>query len=379
MAKKKASRGLVKEGTLFKKYGAALASQILAEDEERLVIPTRLLAFNHQIGGGLPYGKILELFGEESSGKSLLGIDFAYCTQQLGGVVIWVDSEHALDRYWAKLNGLNLDRIMLFRESGIEKISDFIADSCLYWRSKLTKNEPILLVIDSIAALEIMANKNSNHEDGKADMGNRAKQIDKMLRIRHELLHDLGIGTIAINQLRSKIGASQFEDPDTTPGGKAMKFYASIRIGVYGGKQIRIKINGEEEVVGRVTSIRVKKNKVAPVRKTLKGVPVFFNPDYRVGFEKYFELPNLLVRMGAVKRKPKSSRYFDKAGNVIATSEEKFLAVLNSNEELRRKLIRKAGINTISTCQKKLESINKNLFPIAENNYEKHSEDESDN
>lgn len=376
MAKKTLGRKLISEAALYKKYGAALASDILSEDEEKLVIPSRLLAFNNQIGGGLGYGKIMEIFGEESSGKSLLALDMSYCTQALGGIVIWADSEHALDKYWAEANGLDISKIVLYRESSIERISDFVADACLLWRSKLTNNEPILVVIDSIAALDTLVNKNTSHEDGKADMGNRAKQLDKFLRIRHELLHDLGVSTICINQLRSKIGASKFEDPDTTPGGRALKFYASIRIGVYGGKQIKMKINGEEEVVGRVTSIRVKKNKTAPVRKTLKAVPCYFNSDYKVGFEKYHELPNLLVRLGAVKRKPKSSRYFDKAGNVIATSEEKFLAILNSNEELRRKLIRRSGITTITTCKKKLVEIKTNLYPIDGISYSKHEEEE---
>ena len=104
-------------------------------------------------------------------------------------------------------------------------------------------NEPILLVTDSMAALDCMENINSKMVDSKADMGNRAKAIYKMFRIRSEMLFKLGVCQIWINQLRKNLSAGMFQDPDTTPGGAAMKFYASQRIGFYGGKQITQKMN----------------------------------------------------------------------------------------------------------------------------------------
>ena len=146
MAKK--AKGKLKvqsESALRKKYaGSGRATDIVVSADEMLWLPSRFLALNNQFGGGIPYGKILELFGEESSGKSLLAFDFAYCAQQLGGVVLWADAEYAFTRDWALQNGLDLDRVELFKEKAIEVISDWSVDMAIYYRSKLVNNEPIL-------------------------------------------------------------------------------------------------------------------------------------------------------------------------------------------------------------------------------------------
>lgn len=364
MAKKK-KMAISTEGKLRKKYHSNTASNIVLPSDEMLWLPSRFLALNELLGGGVPYGKILELFGEESSGKSVIAYDFSYCAQALGGQVLWADSEFAFTHDWAITNGLDLDRVELFPEKSIETISDWSLDMGYYYRSKLKNNEPILLVIDSIAALDCMDNMESSQVDAKAEMGNRAKAIDKMLRTRNGSWEKLGISVIAINQLRSKIGASKFEDPDTTPGGKALRFYASQRIGVYGGKQIKAKLKGEENRVGRVTSIRVKKNKVAPPKPTIKSAPVYFVPEYKdyVGFDRYFGLPDILVRHDVIVRKKGSSRYYFK-DKMIANGEPALLKLLEKDDKLRAKLIRRSGVNTISTTRKKIEKIDKNLFPV---------------
>ena len=214
-------------------------------------IPTRFLAYNYQLGGGITFGRLMEIFGEESSGKSLAAYDFAYCTQQLGGVVLLADAEQAFTNKWAEQNGLDLDRVLILRETSVEVISDWIAQYSLYWRSILTHNEPILVIIDSLASLDTSENINSQMTDSKADMGNRAKAIYKMFRIRSELLSKLGVTMICINQLRKNLKAGMFQNPDTTPGGQAMKFYASIRSGFYGSKTITEKHKGKEVKVGR--------------------------------------------------------------------------------------------------------------------------------
>lgn len=266
-------------------------------DESKLPwLPSRCLAFNHVTGGGIPFGKILELFGEEASGKSLLAYDFAYCTQYLNGIVLWVDAEQSFTNSWALLNGLTLDKVIVYRDTSIEKISDWVAMQALYWRSKLVHNEPILLVVDSISALDTDNNINSEMDQASADMGNRAKAIYKYFRIRNEMLYSLGITQIYINQLRKNLKAGLFEDPDTTTGGRALAFYAHIRIGMYGGKQITKKINGKERKIGRVTSIRTKKNKVAPPGPTLKGTPLYNNPKYvTIGIDRLHFLDEILV------------------------------------------------------------------------------------
>lgn len=364
--KKKASLKAQSQNKLRKKYaGSGTASDIVLSAEKMLWLPSRFLAFNYQLGGGIPFGKILELFGEESSGKSLLAYDFAYCCQALGGIVMWADSEHSFTRDWAEQNGLDLDRVELYTEKGIEYLSDWSMDMALYHRSQLPNNEPILLIVDSIAALDCIENINSSQLDSKAEMGNRAKAMDKWLRTRNLLWEQLGVAVILINQLRSKIGASKFEDPDTTPGGKATKFYASQRIGVYGGKQIKGKIGGYEDRVGRVTSIRVKKNKVAPPRPTIKAAEVYFHPDYKepIGFSKYFGFVEVLERKGVITRKKGASRYY-MGDKMIANGEPALVKLIKEDSKLRKKLIRKSGINTISRTRTKMEKVEGNLFDV---------------
>ena len=361
-----------------KKYpGQYIASQV---DESRMPwLPSRCLALNKVMGGGIPFGKILELFGEESSGKSLLAYDFAYCAQYLDGVVLWIDAEQSFTNAWAEANGLDLSRVVVYRDTSIEKISDWIAMQALYWRSQLTHNEPILLVLDSISALDTDQNIDSQMDGASADMGNRAKAIYKYFRIRNEMLYSLGITQVYINQLRKNLKAGMFEDPDTTPGGKALAFYAHIRIGMYGGKQITKKINGKERKIGRVTSIRTKKNKVAPPGPTLKGTPIYNNSKYvEVGIDRLHFLDEILIEEEVVEKS--KAGVFTFKGNTLCRGAEKFTKLLEDDDDLRRKLIKKAHINTLGTTKKLLDSLETNLFPIdeIEGEYEEENEEEDE-
>lgn len=348
------------------------------DESKRPWLPTRFLAFNKVTGGGCPFGKIIELFGEESSGKSLMAYDFAYCCQYLGGMVLWVDAEQSFTNDWAKKNGLDLDKIIVFRSTSIEVISDWVANMALYWRSQLTHNEPILLVLDSVSALDTDINLNSEMLNASADMGNRAKAIYKYFRIRNEMLYSLGITQVYINQLRKNLKAGMFENPDTTPGGKALAFYASIRIGLYGGKQITKKIKGKERKIGRVTSIRTIKNKVATPGPTLKGSPLYNNAKYvdSIGFDRLHFLDEILIEEEIIE-KTKSGTYSYR-GKTLCRGAEKFADLLREDDDLRRKLIRKAGINTLGATKKLLESLNENLYPIDGINSDEYEDDEQD-
>ena len=348
------------------------------DESKRPWLPTRFLAFNKVTGGGCPFGKIIELFGEESSGKSLMAYDFAYCCQYLGGIVLWVDAEQSFTNDWAKKNGLDLNKIVVYRSTSIEAISDWVANMALYWRSQLTHNEPILLVLDSVSALDTDINLNSEMLNASADMGNRAKAIYKYFRIRNEMLYSLGITQVYINQLRKNLKAGMFENPDTTPGGKALAFYASIRIGLYGGKQITKKIKGKERKIGRVTSIRTIKNKVATPGPTLKGSPLYNNAKYvdSIGFDRLHFLDEILIEEEIVE-KTKSGTYSYK-GKTLCRGAEKFADLLREDDDLRRKLIRKAGINTLGATKKLLESLNENLYPIDGINSDEYEDDEQD-
>lgn len=347
------------------------------DESKRPWLPTRFLAFNKVTGGGCPFGKIIELFGEESSGKSLMAYDFAYCCQYLGGMVLWVDAEQSFTNSWAEKNGLDLNKIVVYRSTSIEAISDWVANMALYWRNQLTHNEPILLVLDSISALDTDINLNSEMLNASADMGNRAKAIYKYFRIRNEMLYSLGITQVYINQLRKNLKAGMFENPDTTPGGKALAFYASIRIGLYGGKQITKKIKGKERKIGRVTSIRTIKNKVATPGPTLKGTPLYNNAKYvdSIGFDRLHFLDEILIEEEIIE-KSKSGTYSYK-GKTLCRGAEKFADLLKEDDNLRRKLIRKASINTLGSTKKLLESISENLYPIDGINSDEYDDDDT--
>lgn len=349
---------------LRKKYSSGAASEMVLDGEEALWLPSGVIAVDHRLGGGIPYGRILEIFGEESSGKSLLAYHFAESTHDLGGQVLWVDAEQAYTQDWASSLGLDNQRVELFDEVAVELISDWIADMVPYYRSQLTNNEPILLVVDSTAALDTQSSLESDQSDSKAEMGNRAKAIYKMLRLRNKMFVQLGVCVIFINQLRKKLDAGMFGDPDTTPGGAAMKFFASLRLGITGGKQIK---NSKNKRIGRESHMRVIKNKVAPPSDGIKGIPVYFNEKHSdiLGFERLYDLPNILLDTGVVTRKKGASRYFLKE-EVLANGEDNFLKLLAKDEKLREKLIRKAGINTLARTQRQLKKLTENLYPVEE-------------
>lgn len=199
---------------ISKRYGNSVAMNAAQVIDHGLWLPSTFYALNNLTGGGIPYGKIIEIAGMESSGKSLVAYDFAYTCQQLGGHVIWVDAEQSWTNSWAEKNGLNLEMVTLIQDTQVEQISDAIADIAIYWRSQLVNNEPILLVLDSIAAMDTIDSINAKMVDGKAEMGGRAKAIYKMFRIRNELLYKLGVAQIYINQLRISLSTGFGQDPN---------------------------------------------------------------------------------------------------------------------------------------------------------------------
>lgn len=314
--------------------------------------------------------------------NTLVAYDFAYCTQQLGGHVIWVDAEQSWDNSWAEQNGIELDKVTLINSTEIETISDAIADLSILWRSKLTHNEPILIVVDSIAAMDCTENINIKMTDGKAEMGGRAKALYKMFRIRTELLSKLGITQIYINQLRVALNVGFGQDNTTSTGGKALGFYASIRSAFYAGKQVTKKVKGKERKVGKLVSIRPIKNKVSPLRNTISKAPIYFNPKYveYVGFDRYHGFADILVEEDVLEKTP--GGIYKYKGKTVARGEEKFQSVVEEDDKLRRKLIKACGINTIRVTQSKIDELVEkgiNLFPVDGNlDYESQSDDSED-
>ncbi len=373
MASKKPSK--IKVSSLSKirsNFSSGLASDISLPADKQLWLPSRSLTLNYTLGGGIPYGRIVEIYGLESSGKTLIAQDFGYSAQKAGGIILWNDAEQSFTPYWAEQNGLDNSKIELCNEVAVELVSDWLLDMVLFYRSKLVNNQPIVFIQDSTAALDCLENINSRQEQAKAEMGNRAKAIYKMVRIRNRMLTELGIISIFINQIRQKVGVSKFEDPDTTPGGNAMKFYAAQRIGVYGGKQIKGKINKKEDKVGIETSIRLKKNKVAPPRPTFKS-EIYFNPEYHmpVGLNRYMGFDEVLLRLNTVKKSGNSFYLGDKC---IAKSKQDYIDVINENKEIRKELIKLSNVHSLSKLKKQLKNTKENLYPVKNLDYERHEE-----
>lgn len=367
MANKKKVGGLLGPTDLRRRYpDSGLASEICLAGDRTLRLPCRVISINYHVGGGIPYGKIMENFGEESTGKTLLAMDFGVVAQSLGGVVLWVDSEASFDPTWAEAHGLNLEKIQLLPyENRIEIISDWIVDMCIYWRDKLTNNEPILLVADSIAVWEAKDAMETAQVDTKAEMGRRSFKMGEMLRKRMKVFAQYGICVYFINQLRKKIGASQFEDPDTTPMAQCMKYYAAQRVGLYRGKRIKKGNKAKGAWVGNIVYVRTKKNKTSIPRDNVKAKVYFRDDNGNFGYHKYYGFPELLADKGIIKMtgEEDKAKYYYK-GELLAKGEEQFLLLLGKDTELRSKFIRKLNINTPSATRKKLEAINKNLYPV---------------
>lgn len=374
MAKKKVGVKVPTQAEILRKYGN-IVTTASETDDLGLKLPSTFYLFNDTIGGGIPFGKILEIVGEESSGKSLIAYNFAYVCQQLGGHVIWVDAEQAWMNSWAEANGVDPAHVTVVNDTRIEVISDVIADLAIYWRSQLTNNEPILLVVDSIAALDCSDNIDAKMVDGKAEMGGRAKALYKYFRIRSELLYKLGITQVYINQMRTALNVGFGKDNTTSTGGAALKFWASIRLGFYAGKQITTKYKGKDRRAGKVVTIRVLKNKVAPPKPSIKQCPVYFNPKYHeVGFDKYFGLLDVMIE-NEIVQKNGSSYSFE--GKSLCRGEDNFNKLMEENDKLRRKLLRAAEINTLGTTKKQLKELKENYYPVdGDVTYESYNEEE---
>lgn len=371
MANKRKIGVLLSDKDMKKRYpDSGLASEIMVDgDDNELILPCRTLSINHHLGGGLRYGKVVESQGEESVGKTLLAMDFGVVAQSMGGVVLWDDAEATFDLKWAIAHGIDPKRLdILWFENRFQVISDWMADKIVYWRSKLINNEPILLVVDSIAVLEDSDSMENAQMDSKAEMGRRSFLMGQMLRKRTRFFAKYGVCVYFINQIRQKIGAGMYEDKDTTPLSQCMKYYAAQRFGLYRGK--RLKKGGKEKGkwVGNMVYVRTKKSKVSVPRDNIRA-RVFFREDSgKFGYDKYYGFAELLDEKGIMEvkgneKKPESLKYYYK-GELLAKGEENWLSLLGNNSELRSKLIKKLRVNTPSKFREKLASIKKNLYPV---------------
>jgi len=277
------------------------------------VIPTGSIALDVALGiGGLPRGRIVEIYGPESSGKTTLALHAIANVQKAGGIAAMIDAEHALDPIYAAGLGVDLDSLYVSQPDTGEQALE-IADTLV--RSGAVD----LIVIDSVAALVPRAEIEG--EMGDSHVGLQARLMSQALRKMAGALSQTGTTAIFINQLREKIGV-MFGSPETTPGGRALKFYSSVRLDI---RRIEA-IKDGAEVVGSRTRVKVVKNKVAPPFRQAE-----FDIMYGKGISREGALLDLAVEMGIAK---KSGAWFTYEGEQLGQGRENAKNFLHDNPEI---------------------------------------------
>ena len=235
-----------------KNYGKGSIMKLGDESIEDIeVIPTGSIALNAALGvGGYPKGRIVEIYGPESSGKTTIAIHAIAEAQKKGGIAAFIDAEHAFDRFYAEKLGVDVENLWISQPDNGEQALE-IAEQLI--RSSAVD----IIIIDSVAALTPKAEIEGDMGDSK--MGLQARLMSQALRKLTAAINKTNTTCIFINQLRDKIGV-MFGNPETTTGGNALKFYASVRIDIRGSQPIK----DGEEVLGKLTKVKVVKNKVAP-------------------------------------------------------------------------------------------------------------------
>ncbi len=276
-------------------------------------IPTGSLGLDIALGvGGLPRGRVIEIFGPESSGKTTLALHTVAEAQKIGGVSAFIDAEHALDPIYARKLGVNLDNLLISQPDTGEQALE-IADTLV--RSGAVD----VLVVDSVAALT--PKSEIEGEMGEVQPGQQARLMSQALRKLTASISRSNTMVIFINQIRMKIGV-MYGSPETTTGGNALKFYASVRLDI---RRIG-SIKEREDVVGNTTRVKVVKNKVAPPFKQVE-----FDIMYGEGVSKMGELIDLGVKAGIVE---KSGAWFSYDSQRLGQGRENAKAFLKQNPAL---------------------------------------------
>ncbi len=277
--------------------------------------------------GGYPRGRVIEIYGPESSGKTTLAIHAIAEAQKAGGMAAFIDAEHAFDRFYAEKLGVDLDNLLISQPDNGEQALE-ITD-------QLIRSSAIdIIVIDSVAALTPKAEIEGDMGDSK--MGLQARLMSQALRKLTASINKTNTTCIFINQLREKIGV-MFGNPETTTGGNALKFYASIRLDIRKVSQIK----EGEDVIGTLTRVKVVKNKVAPPFKKAE-----FEIRYGEGISKVGEILDLAVELNIVK---KSGSWFSYGETKLGQGREAVKDVVRDNPELMEELEKKIKEQIAST------------------------------
>ena len=301
-------------GAIEKNFGKGSIMRMGDETIENVeVIPTGSLSLDAALGvGGYPKGRIIEIYGPESSGKTTLAIHAIAEAQKQGGTAAFIDAEHAFDRFYAEKLGVNVSELLMSQPDNGEQALE-IAD-------QLIRSSAIdIIVIDSVAALTPKAEIEGDMGDNK--VGLQARLMSQALRKITASVAKTKTTCIFINQLREKIGV-MFGNPETTTGGNALKFYASVRLDVRKSSAIK----DGDEVLGNLTKVKVVKNKVAPPYRRAEFDIMFGEGISRVG-----ELIDLGVKFEILQ---KSGSWFSYDGTRIGQGRDAVKQLLKDNQEL---------------------------------------------
>jgi len=306
-------------GTITKSFGEGaimrLGSQVIRPIE---VIPTGALAVDMALGvGGVPRGRIIEIFGPESSGKTTLMLHVIANAQRAGGVAAFIDAEHALDPVYARRLGVDLDQLLVSQpDSGEEALT--------ICETLARSNAVDVIVIDSVAALVPKAELEG--EMGMATMGMQARLMSQALRKLTAVLNKAKTTCIFTNQIREKVGV-MFGNPETTPGGKALKFYASVRIDIRRKDAIK---DAAGTAIGNHVKVKMVKNKVAPPFAEAE-FDILFNH----GIDKEGSIIDCAIDLGVLDKK---GAWIQFAGELIGQGKEAARKNLIEKPDLARKI-----------------------------------------
>lgn len=304
---------------LEKTYGKGTVMKL---SDEKVVdvetISTGSLGLDIALGvGGIPRGRIIEIYGPESSGKTTLTMHCIAEAQKMGGLAAFIDAEHAFDKSYAEKLGIDTENLLISQPDNGEQALEIT--------EHLIRSGAIdIIVIDSVAALVPKGELEGDMGDSK--MGLQARLMSQALRKLTGAIHKTGCSCIFINQLREKIGV-MFGNPETTTGGNALKFYASVRLDIRRIGQIK---ESADNILGNRTRVKVVKNKVAPPFKTVE-----FDIIYGEGISKVGEILDLGVELDVIK---KSGSWFSYGSSKLGQGRESVKQLLIDNPELSQEV-----------------------------------------
>ena len=301
-----------------KNFGKGSIMKLGDENVQQVeVIPTGSIALNAALGvGGYPKGRIIEIYGPESSGKTTLAIHAIAEAQKAGGIAAFIDAEHAFDRFYASKLGVDVDNLWISQPDNGEQALE-IAE-------QLIRSSAIdIIVIDSVAALTPKAEIEGDMGDNK--VGLQARLMSQALRKLTSTISKTNTTCIFINQLREKIGV-MFGNPETTTGGNALKFYASVRLDIRRATQLK----DGEEVIGNQTRVKVVKNKVAPPFRKAE-----FDIMFGEGISRAGEIIDLGAELGIIK---KSGSWYSYNDTKLGQGRDASKQVIQDNPELAEEL-----------------------------------------